>query len=243
MNITKDIENLSLVVQWDGVEDFIDTTYTVLWSSETNPIRRVVTLTEQTSYIIITGLTLDTVYNIYVSASNMCGQGPEYITSVLLATDNISTTTMTSTKIVLPTTSPSTKITSYYASTTTITSTEDTIISEITTTTTYTSSIDITSIANTTKAVSTTKTTTTTTTTTIASTNTVVMTTTTTTSTTDVATTINNNIVSSIPTTDFDNSAGSTCKFLKHTITQGYAHIQQPNLQSVRRQNLKPFAV
>ena len=222
MNITKDIESSSLVVQWDAVEDFTDTIYTVLWSNGTNSIPNVVTLPEWISYTI-TGLTLDTVYSITISAGNMCGQGPEFTTSILLAADNTSTTTTTSTKIALPTTSPSTKVTSYYASTTTTTSNEDTTSSEITTTT-YTSSIDITSIADTTKAVSTTKTTTTTTTTTIASTNTVAMTTTT--STTDGTTTITNNIVSSIPTIDFDNSAGSTCKFLKHTITQGHAHIQ-----------------
>ena len=91
MYITKDIESLSVVVQWDAVEDFIDTTYTFLWSSRSNPIPRVVaTLRELTSYTI-TGLTLDTVYNIYVSATNKCGHGSEFTTSIILAAGNTST--------------------------------------------------------------------------------------------------------------------------------------------------------
>ena len=88
MNITKNIESLSLVVQWDAVEDFIDTIYTVLWSSETNPIPRVAVVTEQASYTI-TGLTLDTVYTLTISTANMCGNGLELTTSILF--DNTST--------------------------------------------------------------------------------------------------------------------------------------------------------
>ena len=42
-----------------------------------------VTLIEQSSYTI-TGLTLDTVYTITVTASNMCGTGPEYKTDIML---------------------------------------------------------------------------------------------------------------------------------------------------------------
>ena len=80
MNITKDIESLSLVVQWDAVEDFIDTIYTLVWSDRTDPVPKIAVVTEQTSYTI-TGLTLDTVYTITISAANRCGQGPEYITS------------------------------------------------------------------------------------------------------------------------------------------------------------------
>ena len=43
------------------------------------------TLIEQSSYTI-TGLTLDRVYTIIVTASNNCGTGPEYRTSVLFPT-------------------------------------------------------------------------------------------------------------------------------------------------------------
>ena len=133
MNITKDIESLSLVVQWDAVEDFIDTTYTLLWSDRTDPTQGVVPLTEQTSYTI-TGLTFDTVYTISILAANMCGNGPEFTTSILFAADNTSTissisptvTASTSTKIAHPSTSSSTKVTSYYVPSTTTTSTEDT---------------------------------------------------------------------------------------------------------------------
>ena len=91
MKITKKITNLSLVVQWDTMEDFTDTTYTVvLWHSETNYIHKIAAVTEQKSYTI-TGLTLDTVYTITVSTGNKCGNGPEYTTNILLAAGNIST--------------------------------------------------------------------------------------------------------------------------------------------------------
>ena len=43
------------------------------------------TLIEQSSYTI-TGLTLDRVYTITVTAANRCGIGPEYRTSVLFPT-------------------------------------------------------------------------------------------------------------------------------------------------------------
>ena len=143
VNITKDIESLSLVVQWDAVEDFTDTSYTLFWSSETDIIPKVVPLTEQTSYTI-TGLTLDTVYTIIIQAGNKCGNGPEFTTSILFAVDNASTissisptvtastivsivTNTTSAKIVPPpNTSSSTKVTSYYGPSTTATSTDDT---------------------------------------------------------------------------------------------------------------------
>ena len=91
VNITKDIENLSLVVQWDEVEDFIDTTYTLVWANnKTNHISETVAVREKTSYTI-TGLTLDTVYTIVISAANGCGQGPEFTTSILFAADYTST--------------------------------------------------------------------------------------------------------------------------------------------------------
>ena len=72
------------------MEDFINTTYTLVWSSETNPIPRVATVTEQTSHTI-TGLTLDTVYTITISTGNECGQGPEFTTSIIFAAGNTST--------------------------------------------------------------------------------------------------------------------------------------------------------
>ena len=88
VNITKNITNSSVVVQWDTVDDVQDTNYTVTWAiaNESN-----VTLvnTEQTSYTL-TGLTLNTVYNINVTATNKCGQGDEVGTSVSLSEDTTS---------------------------------------------------------------------------------------------------------------------------------------------------------
>ena len=79
MNITKNIESSSIVVQWDEVDDSLPTTYIVTWTSERdlNNVQSH-TLIEQSSYTI-TGLALDTVYTITVTAANRCGTGPEYI--------------------------------------------------------------------------------------------------------------------------------------------------------------------
>ena len=79
MSTTKNIGS-SVVVQWDAVDDSLITTYTVTWTRDGDSLQ-VVTLTEQTSYTI-TGLTLDTVYTITVTAANMCGSGPEFSTTV-----------------------------------------------------------------------------------------------------------------------------------------------------------------
>ena len=57
MNTTKNIESLSIVVQWDAVDDSLPTTYTIVWTDE-GDLFEVATLTEQTSYTI-SGLTLD----------------------------------------------------------------------------------------------------------------------------------------------------------------------------------------
>ena len=86
------IVNLSVVVQWDEVDDSLTTTYTVTWTSERDHITHSVTLIEQSSYTI-TGLTLDTrtVYTITVSASNKCGQGPEYKARVSFPTGSYHT--------------------------------------------------------------------------------------------------------------------------------------------------------
>ena len=82
-------ESSSIVVQWDEVGDSLPTTYTVTWTNENDHNIQSKTLEEQSSYTI-TGLTLDTVYTITVTASNKCGTGPEYSTSVLLTTDTTS---------------------------------------------------------------------------------------------------------------------------------------------------------
>ena len=76
----KNIESTSIIVQWDAVDL---TTYTVFWTNGRDLFE--VATVEQTSYTI-TGLTLDTVYNITVSAANMCGNGPEFRTSVSFPT-------------------------------------------------------------------------------------------------------------------------------------------------------------
>ena len=60
-------------------------TYIVTWASERDHITHHATRIEQSSYTI-TGLTLDTVYAITVTASNGCNQGPVYSTSVSLTT-------------------------------------------------------------------------------------------------------------------------------------------------------------
>ena len=70
------------------MDDSLPTTYTVTWTSERDLNNvQVKTLIEQSSYTI-TGLTLDTVYTISVTASNKCGTGPEYSTSISFRTGN-----------------------------------------------------------------------------------------------------------------------------------------------------------
>ena len=64
---------------------FLLLTYVVTWTSENDHIEQSPGLVDFTSYAI-TGLTLDTVYTITVSAANICGTGPEYRTSVSLTT-------------------------------------------------------------------------------------------------------------------------------------------------------------
>ena len=84
MNIIKDIESSSIVVQWDAVDESFITTYILTWSRAGGSLQ-VATLTEQTSYTI-TGLILDTVYTITVTAANRCGLGPEFRTSIQIST-------------------------------------------------------------------------------------------------------------------------------------------------------------
>ena len=89
MNIIKNITNSLIVVQWDAVDDFLPTTYTVTWTDV--KLLGTAAVEEHTSYTI-TGLTLDTVYTITVTAANRCGSGPDFRASVSLSTDTTSTT-------------------------------------------------------------------------------------------------------------------------------------------------------
>ena len=89
VNIMKNIESSSIVVQWDAVNDSLTTVYVIQWTRDRGDL----ILTEQTSYTI-TGLTLDTVYTITVSAANTCGGAPaEFSTIVTLSTDATSSST------------------------------------------------------------------------------------------------------------------------------------------------------
>ena len=76
----------SIGLQWDAVDASLPTNYVVTWTNRTNSMQSH-TLVARSSYTI-TGLTLDTVYTITVTASNNCGQGPEYSTSVSFPTGN-----------------------------------------------------------------------------------------------------------------------------------------------------------
>ena len=98
MNIAENTESSSIIVQWDEVDDSLPTTYIVTWSNERDHIEHPATIEEQSSYTI-TGLTLDTVYTITVTATNICGTGPEYSTSVSLTTDVTSSSTSTITAV------------------------------------------------------------------------------------------------------------------------------------------------
>ena len=89
MNITKNTESSSIVVQWDEVDDSLPITYIVTWTSERDRITQSQSLEEQSSYTI-TGLTLDTIYTITVAATNRCGSGPENRTSVSLTSGTTS---------------------------------------------------------------------------------------------------------------------------------------------------------
>ena len=103
VNIMKNIESSSIVVQWDKVDNSLPTNYIVTWTSERDHITHPVTLIEQSSYTI-TGLILDTVYTIAVTANNRCGQGPEYRTSVILTADTMPTMSPKVTTSIPPTT-------------------------------------------------------------------------------------------------------------------------------------------
>ena len=65
------------------MDNSLTTSYTVTWTRAGGGLQ-VATLTEQTSHTI-TGLTLNTVYTITVTATNTCGSGPEFITTYILS--------------------------------------------------------------------------------------------------------------------------------------------------------------
>ena len=90
VNIMKNIESSSIVLQWDAVDDSSITIYTMTWNRAGGRLQSA-NVIEQTSYTI-TGLTLNTVYTITVSATNTCGSGPEFSTSIMLSTDVTLTT-------------------------------------------------------------------------------------------------------------------------------------------------------
>ena len=94
------------------------------------------TVEEQTSYTI-TGLTLDTVYTIIVTACNMCGCGPVFITSVSLSTVTASTNPVIITSIV----NPVSIIENATTTTTTTTTTATITASAITTTNPMTAAV------------------------------------------------------------------------------------------------------
>ena len=77
-------------MEWDEVDNFPPTTYVVTWISERDCVMHSLALSGLTSYAI-TGLTLDTIYTITVTAHNRCGGGPEYRTSVSLTSNPNST--------------------------------------------------------------------------------------------------------------------------------------------------------
>ena len=147
VNITKNIESSSIVVQWDAVDDFLPTSYIVTWTDERDLID-IDTVDEQTSYTI-TGLTLDTVYTITVTAANNCGDGPEFRTSILLSIGTTSTTSTISPTVtastnpmtIISTANPSSSTTTTALSTTTANSMTTTVSRDTGYTTMTTSSL------------------------------------------------------------------------------------------------------
>ena len=92
MNIIKNIESSSIVVQWDVVDDFLPTTYIVTWT-DGRDLFNVATVEEQTSYTII-GLILNTEYIVHVTPVNSCGGGPEFSINFSLSMDTASTSNL-----------------------------------------------------------------------------------------------------------------------------------------------------
>ena len=154
----KNVTNLSIVVQWEVVNDFLPTTYTVVWTDERDDYQvATVDYYKQTSYTI-TGLILDTVYTITVTAANRCGQGPEFRNSIPFSKDTTSTTSTinpasTNPMTIISTVNPSstTALVSSVASTTTTTTLHTSTLiksSIIPTTITYPSTTTTSTIVN-----------------------------------------------------------------------------------------------
>ena len=81
ISVMKNFEFSLIVVRWDEVVNVSN--YTVTWTSDGTFLSSE-TLIQQSSFTL-NGLTLDTVYNISVVASNSHCTGPEFITSVLFS--------------------------------------------------------------------------------------------------------------------------------------------------------------
>ena len=103
VNIAKNIESSSIVIQWDAVDDSLTTSYAINWFKAGGRLQTA-TLIEQTSYTI-TGLTLNTVYMITINAANTCGSAPEFRTSILLSAATTSATSSTSPTVTISTNS------------------------------------------------------------------------------------------------------------------------------------------
>ena len=87
VNITKTIMNLSVIVQWDEVDDSLPINYTVKWTSDERSSNSMQshTLMNKTLYTII-GLTIDIVYTITITAANKVCTGPEYRSNISFPT-------------------------------------------------------------------------------------------------------------------------------------------------------------
>ena len=111
------------------MDDSLPTTYTVTWTDDRH-LHRGDTVQEQTSYTI-TGLTLDTVYTITVTAANMCGDGPEFRTSIFFSTNTTFTaSTIVTTSMTCAVTHPTTTTTAMINTTTTNSMHMTTVFSE-----------------------------------------------------------------------------------------------------------------
>ena len=133
VNIMKNIENSSIVVQWDAVNDFLRTTFVVTWEwyHEREHGFSSAVVIHQSSYTI-TGLTLDAVYTITVTAANKCGQGPEFRTHISLSADTTSTTSSISPTVTASTNPMTIMSTANPASTTAVTSSNTITVSTTT---------------------------------------------------------------------------------------------------------------
>jgi len=134
----------SLVVQWNGSSDISDTSYVISWIPGGKTI-----LTRMTSYTI-TGLTVNSTYNITVSYNKSCGDGPEFKTSILFFPDTTSTTNPMTVILSTSTTTTTntTSVNKSYSTTTTGTNTTVIINSPLTTTNITMSPTSITKFSN-----------------------------------------------------------------------------------------------